>query len=362
MRNQAALLLLVALPMFSGCYRAQIRNDGNSVRRALLDMYTDQAMDNLIQAYNNMPFVQLNYHDLQVQSTDQYTGTFTNNQTFAANRSLTFINLAASAMRTVGTAFSFGGTAQRQDLLSFKADPITDQDDIYSRYRDFARDPNRFRVSPGPPQEPVHLQRKIAGCYYYVPCSAAEDFMELILATTLQRGFNAASATYPVTVQYATEIPVPPAGAAGFIAGAAGAAVMSRPPSAPAAGGFVKATINFMTKVPNGDGLLIVSLPSQSGRTVRIQLSSIPRGEEYPGGPHNDVPNGQLIDHLRGEWNQSKEGFGPLDLKYAKGQFFSIDYPPPFTSIDTTLKRVNNNLETIRANTSIITLKPPLSP
>jgi len=71
-----------------------------------MDMYTDQVMDNLIRAHQNLPFVQLNYHDLLVQATDQYTGTFTSTQNFTGNRSLTFIKVAASAMHTVGSMFS----------------------------------------------------------------------------------------------------------------------------------------------------------------------------------------------------------------------------------------------------------------
>ena len=137
MTRYAVLLLLVSLPLCCGCYHAQVRNDGNQVRRALLDMYEDQAMDNLIRAHDNLPFVQLNYHDVLVQATDQYTGTFTNNQTFSASRTLNFSTaVTGTLMRAVGSAFSFGGTGQRQDLLSFKADPITDQDDIYDKYGD----------------------------------------------------------------------------------------------------------------------------------------------------------------------------------------------------------------------------------
>jgi len=326
MRRQAAFWLIAALPMFSGCYRAEVRNDGNQARRALLDMYTDQAMDNLILAYENLPFVQLNYHDLLVQATDQYTGTFTNAQTFGANRSLTFINLAASAMRTVGTAFSFGGTAQRQDLISFKADPVTDQDDIYVRYLKFARNRDSFQVLDHQPNFKVHLMRKHNGCYYYVPCEAAEKFMDLILVTTLQRGFNAAQSSYAVTIK----------GAQGD-------------PSVD----LVTATITFNSQVPNGDGLLLLTLAG--GRTVTLQVGLVGKG------PDNKAGEGDPIDHLIAQWSQSKKKLRPDELKYARGQLFSDHFPPAVTAIDTTLKRVNSNLDSIRANTSISTLQVPLT-
>jgi hypothetical protein len=330
MRCQSAVLLFVSIPMFSGCYHGQVRSDGNQVRNALLDMYTDQAMDNLIRAYENLPFIQLNYHDVLVQATDQYTGTLSNNQTFGATRSLTFINLAASAMRSVGTAFSFGGTAQRQDLLSFKADPITDQDDIYDKYLAFARTPTFFQVSTHRPDFKVHQIRKFQGRYYYVPCEAAPFFMDLILKTTLQRGFNAAPSSYAVTVKGASE------------------------DSRVGEGDAINATVYFNSEVPNGSGLLLLTLTD--GRTVSLKVDYVPIG------PENKVEEGQPIDHLKAQWSPESKGFSPPNLKYARGQLFSDKYPPPLSTIDTMARRQNNNLESIRANTSIITLKAPTSP
>src|SRR5690242_2608426 len=64
----------------SGCQATQMAHDGINFRQALLSMYTDQAMDNLIRARTNMPFVQLEYKDLLVQVTDQYFGELANNQ------------------------------------------------------------------------------------------------------------------------------------------------------------------------------------------------------------------------------------------------------------------------------------------
>ena len=94
MKKWCCPFLLSALVLFSGCYRSQIRNEGDQVRNALNDMYTNQIMDNLIRARRNLPFVHLNYHDLLVQSTDQYTGTLSNGQTFTGSRSLSYALLS----------------------------------------------------------------------------------------------------------------------------------------------------------------------------------------------------------------------------------------------------------------------------
>jgi len=343
MKKWCIPLLLTLLVLTAGCYRSQVRNDGDQVRHALLDMFTNQTMDNLIRAHQNLPFVQLNYHDVIVQATDQYTGTLSNNQTFTGSRSLSYGSaIAATLIHTVGSAFTFGGTAQRQDLLSFKADPITDQDDIYDMYMSFANNPTLLVVSDcPPPKEVVHhgLVRKCDGCYYYIPCSASEKFMQLVLSTTMQRGFNSARYGYPVTVK--------------------GTIDLSRfGPAFKPGPNQVNVMIYFDAKVPNGSGLLLLRLP-QTGRTVTLRVRTVVddriAGKTWPG-------NGEEIDHLQALWDLNESKFGPDAIKYAKGQLLSDDYPAPFTTIDTIVRKANNNLESIRANTSIVTLKPPLSP
>jgi hypothetical protein len=285
--------------------------------------------------------MQLNYHDVVVQATDQYTGTLSYNQTFNGSRSLSIATAITSALaRTIGTAFAIGGIAQRQDLLSFKADPITDQDDIYDLYRSFAKDPrNLLTVSnSAPPKEVVHQQliRKCDGCYYYIPCYASKEFMDLVLATTFQRGFNSARYAFPVTVKGTVDIS------------------REMPPDQ----GMVHVMVFFDAKVPNGDGILIFRHP-QSGNKARLRVETVLDDPTTPGKIWNG--NGEEIDHLRAKWYPAKEGFGPADLRYAKGQVLSLEHPAPFTNIDTVAKKANNNLESIRANTSIVTLKTPFS-
>ena len=327
------VLIFITLPIFGGCYRAQMRNDGNQVRSSLIDMYTDQAMDNLVRAHQNLPFVQLDFHDLLVQATDQYTGTFTNTQPFDASRSTTIAGtVSKTLMRSVGSMFSFGGTAQRQDLLSFKADPVTNQDDIYVKYLTFAKNPELFRVSDRKPNGNVHLMRKFQGCYYYVPCEAAPIFLDLVLRTTLMRGPDAAPPTsYPVTLLSADETSkVDPSGADDSI----------------------NANLHFDTKVPNGKGLLVVKL--DDGRKVQLAVDLIVLDAN-----NKRVPEGSQTDTLQAQWSPIRLGFTTLNLKNSKGQFYSNDFPPDLTTIDTTTKQIKNNLESIRANQSINTLRTP---
>src|SRR5690349_14841759 len=56
-----------------GCLARQVARDGRDLRGAIQDLYTDQVMDNLIRAYEGLPFVQLAYHDLVVQDANSLT-------------------------------------------------------------------------------------------------------------------------------------------------------------------------------------------------------------------------------------------------------------------------------------------------
>ena len=58
------LWLAASVLLLSGCQAAQVARQGNNFRQAILDIYTEQALDNLIRARIGMPFVQLKYRDL----------------------------------------------------------------------------------------------------------------------------------------------------------------------------------------------------------------------------------------------------------------------------------------------------------
>ena len=156
--------------------------------------------------------------------------------------------------------------------------------------------------------------------------------MNLALQTTFQRGFNAALSAYPVMVVSAVQVGVP-----GNLT--------------------IKALVNFNTPVPNGDGRLVLTLVD--GRKVTLSVRYIPEGD-----PDNSkkVPMGQPITNLWAIWDPNAKKFNPANLQYARGQLYSDDYPPGFSTIDTMAKRANNNLESIRANTSIVNAQGSRSP
>src|SRR5438046_1026750 len=89
----AFVSLLIAL--ISGCAVYDLHRDQDQMRQALLDLYTDQIMDNLIRASNGMPIVQLDYSNA--------TGTITckQNASFGEDQTVTRTNLSKLPAHTL---------------------------------------------------------------------------------------------------------------------------------------------------------------------------------------------------------------------------------------------------------------------
>src|SRR5258708_623877 len=60
MRNLVFAVLLCCNTSI-GCVVPELRNDQDKIRSALLDLYTNQIIDNLIRASDGMPIIQLDY-------------------------------------------------------------------------------------------------------------------------------------------------------------------------------------------------------------------------------------------------------------------------------------------------------------
>src|SRR5947207_11499819 len=58
----------------AGCATAELHADQDKIRCALLDLYTNQIIDNLIRASNGMPIIQLDYTNAQASITVKETG------------------------------------------------------------------------------------------------------------------------------------------------------------------------------------------------------------------------------------------------------------------------------------------------
>jgi hypothetical protein len=171
----------------SGCLSRQVTADGTSLRLILVDLYTEQAIDNLIRAYENQPFVQLTYTQVGVTDKDNATAAVTGGDAaFTRDLSSDLTKGAAGAVKK--TAFAgkipIGFSGQRDRTLGFQADPVTDRNDIYEDYLAFARNPAFFQVSDHDPGCDAHIKRRCGSRWYWVPEYAGNEFMQLVQRTS----------------------------------------------------------------------------------------------------------------------------------------------------------------------------------
>lgn len=309
--------------LLSGCLARQVARDGKSFRQALLDMYTDQVMDNLVRARENLPFVQVAYSNLVVQDTDTLHADGSTGQTAETNGALNIAGeIMTTAARNFQRTFSVAGSAERAMQMSFNADPVTNQNDIYEAYLAFANDPTFLIVSHKKPHFPVHIMRKCGHKYYWVPAEAGSAFLELVLKTTFMRGPETAPpSAYEVTITAIPEIKKED--------------------------GNIYATLEFDKPVPNGNATMVVVL--EDGRKIRQPLRRLlekRKGDEPP------PPLGRPTVQLKAAWNSISEGFTEHNLIGRPARIYS-EYPPEVPAPRSNVQPIVNELERIRLNQNL---------
>lgn len=193
-----ALLLLVTL---SGCVVKQLQKDQDQIRIALLDLYTNQIIDNLIRAHNGMPIIQLDYTNASGMITCKQNGTLSTGQQVTNSRT---IAAAISSGRNILTTISAGLGAERTNQVSVAASPVLASNEVYDAYLAFLALPGSLVVSCNPPPPcSAHICRQCGEMYYWVPIEYQKEFFKLSLLTTAQRGkaLFKADDFYTVTIQ-----------------------------------------------------------------------------------------------------------------------------------------------------------------
>lgn len=184
-----ALTLAALTIASSGCFLHQVANDGINFRQSLLDMYTDQIMDNLIRASQNRPFAQLSYRNLIVTDFQMSKCSIsdeadpTNSHTLAATTGALLTSMHSFTDKVV-----FGVNMERDRTMEFTSDPVTGKNDVYEYYLAFASDPTLFRVSKQEPGCGFQIKKKSGDQWYWVPADAGGVFLQLALKTTFMRG------------------------------------------------------------------------------------------------------------------------------------------------------------------------------
>jgi hypothetical protein len=328
---RSALVVLAAILLVqAGCLSRQVARDGVGVRQAILDLYTDQIMDNLIRAKNGLPFVQLAYSSLQVQDTDSLSGSAQNTYSNETDSMMNAVGVTTSVLRKIVTTPVFMGAARRDRVMAFKADPITDHNDVYEHYLAFAHNPALFCVSEQKPKCEVHMMRKCGKHYYWVPLEAAQAFQQLCLKTTFMRGPE----TVPPPVYWERTI----TNVTEYTRDAED--VKNKTPM------IVYAAIQFDQTLPNAEGSLLITL--SDGRKVVLPLKQYDKRVEGDKDPQPQ--RGMQTKWLRADWAPAKVGYDVENLRGLKVRVLLPDFPPPLQSGVSDLKKINDNLDQIRLN------------
>jgi hypothetical protein len=186
--RSVALLGIYCL-LATGCLARQVAADGKNFRQALLDMYTEQLMDNLIKARNNQPFLQVDYKGLLVTDTQTVKANISDESDPSTSRSIARKTGAIfTAMHGYTNKLFFGGSFDLKRDMQIGADPVTGKTDIYDYYMAFANDPDLFYVTAEKPRCPHHIAKKCGRNWYWVPVEASGVFLQLALRTTVMRG------------------------------------------------------------------------------------------------------------------------------------------------------------------------------
>jgi hypothetical protein len=183
------LLLVLLAASVAGCAVHEMHKDQDLIRGALLDLYTNQIMDNLVRAANGLPIIQLDYTQAQANVTIKNTVAGSENQATTGSRVLMIPATALSTTRTVVTTLIGGLANENSNQVSVAANPVTTSNEVYDAYLEYLTLPGSLVVTcqaPNPGQ--AHICKKYDGKYYWVPMSYKGYFFRLALLTTARRG------------------------------------------------------------------------------------------------------------------------------------------------------------------------------
>ncbi|HKB37276.1 MAG TPA: hypothetical protein VKD72_12550 [Gemmataceae bacterium] len=204
MSRQFFAVVAVALWLCGpGCRSAHLKMDQDCMRAALLDLYTNQIMDNLIRASNGYPIVQLDYSDITGTVTQNANASYGGNQTLQTARN----ELGVTTLRQFTNFFEYSIGGSQENQLTITANPVLNNNEVYNAYLEFLEKPERFIASDEPPPpgaahivrcapaapcesgcEPCKGKSCVKKMYFWVPCEYRYDFLRLALVTTVQRG------------------------------------------------------------------------------------------------------------------------------------------------------------------------------
>ena len=155
----------------SGCAVSELHCDQDKIRTVLLDLYTNQIMDNLIRAGNGMPIIQLDYTNATASITVSETLSVSDGLSTSAGNTITLLAGPSVAIaKTAANVLTGNLGASHSNQVALTATPVTTCNEVYDAYLEFLALPGSLQCSSTPPPEGVaHICKKSGGQYYWVP-------------------------------------------------------------------------------------------------------------------------------------------------------------------------------------------------
>lgn len=285
--RHACVLLLGAMLLTgaSGCRSTQLANDQDHIRTAVMDLHTNQIVDNLIRYRRGLPILQLDYIHMTGTVTDTANGTLGGSQTLGWNRSLAAPVTALSLARNFSNVFNWNVGGTKVNQLTITAEPVTTSPSVYEAYDAFMKDPAHLMETAEPPPPCAALViRAFAPCggtscthrthhpeiYYWVPVAFKDAFLQLALHTVAVRTPlpTASSGAFETTVRSHRPEDVKPRGANGRIYS-------------------IRVTVD--KPVPNDAGYMVVTLKDGRRYSGPNQLRLLFNNDLDPGTPVKEL-------------------------------------------------------------------------
>jgi hypothetical protein len=310
----------------AGCVAvSEVQCDQDKIRHALIDLYTNQIIDNLILAANGMPFIQVDYINATSTVTVNESGTLGGSQQITQGHPLNKAARLAAVVRTVQNTFSPSATAGNLNQIAVTANPAISSPEVYDNYLEFLSLPGSLRVScDAPPESAAHIVRKWHGKYYWVPVAYRTEFLRLALMTTAQRGKRL--------------LPAPPY----FTVSLTGVLDDKTSPMEKRSGVFAL-VMKLDRQVPNDNGTLTCDVGDKKGETLVVRKFTDGDFEPTLTNKLIVVFNPTRLPTLKVPTDVNK--ILPIDAKL-KLEHFRPDQPPT----DELLQNVRFQLEQIRFN------------
>ena len=130
-------MLMLGVLLLPGCRAAQLQHDQDDFRQRLMEMETNQILDNLILCQLGLPFVHLDYGKITGTVTQQANVGGGESQTVTDARTISAARLFAGASRSIATAYNFTIGANQSNQLTVTAEPVLNQPSVYRAYLEF---------------------------------------------------------------------------------------------------------------------------------------------------------------------------------------------------------------------------------